>query len=60
MIHFTQSIHGDWVAMYIDGRKVAEGHSLNEYQVLDALGVPYTSEEVDDDPYQDTPYPEEL
>ncbi len=34
----------DWVAMYIDGIKIIEGHSLHYSHVLDALGIPYTQQ----------------
>lgn len=37
---------GDWVAMYVQGQKVLEGHSLREEDVIEALlkPSPYTPE----------------
>jgi hypothetical protein len=32
---------GDWVALYRDGKKVDEGHSLRPGDVLRALGLDY-------------------
>lgn len=29
----------DWTAMYVDGKRVAENHSLSSNDVLNALGV---------------------
>lgn len=34
----------DWVAMYVNGIKVCEGHSLHYSHVLDALGIQYTQQ----------------
>ncbi len=28
---------GDWEALYMDGKLIAEGHSLRAYDVLDAI-----------------------
>ena len=30
----------DWEALYIDGRKILEGHSLRIDEVLEAVGMP--------------------
>jgi hypothetical protein len=35
----------DWIALYLDGIKKAEGHSLSPEHVLGALGIEYTSQE---------------
>lgn len=35
----------DWVALYIDGTKAIDGHSLHWSHVLDALGVRYERRE---------------
>lgn len=32
---------GDWVALYRDGVRVAEGHSLSEGELMRALGVEF-------------------
>lgn len=34
---------GEWVALYVDGEKVVEGHSLSESQILEALGCEFTT-----------------
>ena len=31
----------DWIAMYVDGLKKVEGHSLAYFHILEALGLPY-------------------
>ena len=33
---------GDWEALYVDGEKKREGHSLHWSHVLEALEIPYT------------------
>ena len=38
----------DWEALYIDGKLVKEGHSVETEDVLDVLGIEYTSEYLDD------------
>jgi hypothetical protein len=40
-ITLVASDDGDWIGLYKDGVLEAEGHSLNERQVLEALGIPY-------------------
>jgi hypothetical protein len=42
----------DWVVMYIDNKKVLEGHSLQIAEVLEALGISAT--------YEDAAIPEHL
>lgn len=36
-ITFITSEGGDWIAMYINGSKVAEGHSLSEQEVVNQI-----------------------
>lgn len=50
-VRFITSSDGDWVAMYIDGRQVAEGHSIDGREMLKLCGIKVISEEVDVDPY---------
>jgi len=50
-VHIITDLYGDWIALYKDGSKVAEGHSLDEKQVLDALGIEYTESEISNDEY---------
>lgn len=59
-IHFIKPESGDWVAMYVNGKKVAEGHSLDEYEVVEALGLTYTSDEISDEAAENGGFPEEL
>jgi len=33
----VNDIGGDWIAMYVDGKIVREGHSLSESTVIDLL-----------------------
>jgi hypothetical protein len=33
----------DWIAMYVDGKLAIQQHSLRPEEVLDLLGVKYTS-----------------
>lgn len=44
----TFALTNDWVAMYVNGKKVADGHSLHYIYVLDALGIEYTTKDIDD------------
>lgn len=41
-VHFVSDVGGDWKGVYVDGVLVAEGHSLREEEVLDALDIDYT------------------
>lgn len=60
-VTFLSSLKGDWVAMYVDGKKVNEGHSLPYWEVLDQLGVKFEGREVDSDPYAaDNGFPDRL
>ena len=34
---FVTTESGDWTAMYMDGRLMAEGHTLDAHDVLDAI-----------------------
>lgn len=42
-ITYVMNQDGDWEAIYVDGKLAAQGHSLEVWDVLDALGVKYTS-----------------
>jgi hypothetical protein len=48
---------GDWVGIYVDGKLVREGHSIQEEDVLDAIGIPNKSVWVD---MEDSRLPENL
>ncbi len=37
----------DWSALYIDGVKSIDGHTLHWSHVLDALGIEYDSQEIE-------------
>lgn len=43
----------DWVGLYVNGRLAAEGHSLSEYHVLEALGINQESIECDQEWIED-------
>lgn len=45
-INHVQSSDGDWEALYINGVLKVEGHSLDVYQVLNALGLKFTQHEM--------------
>jgi hypothetical protein len=42
-IKILKSDDGDWVTLVVDGKIVAENHSLDVGQVLDALKIKYES-----------------
>lgn len=49
-IQFVTSTDGDWEGMYIDGKLVAEGHSVSPYEIFAQLlkhipGLTYSSQE---------------
>ena len=48
---------GDWVGIYVDGKLVREDHSIQEEDVLDAIGIPNKSVWVD---MEDSRLPENL
>jgi hypothetical protein len=59
-ITFMHSEGGDWVALYSDGDKIDEGHSLTPEMVLEALEIPFTSIEVKVDEYGEADFPDIL
>ena len=50
-IKILSSTDGDWEALYIDGKKVDEGHSLQVVDVLVACGLTVETKEVECDAY---------
>jgi len=40
---------GDWTALYIDGKKAIENHSLSEREVVEALGIDCECRELSDE-----------
>ena len=46
----------DWTALYVDGKKVAENHSLSEREIFEALGITIREVWVDDDWLEQTGY----
>ena len=42
-IKVLKSDEGDWITLVVDGKIVAENHSLDVEQVLDALKIKYKS-----------------
>lgn len=60
-VHIIDSSDGDWIALYKDGVKVAEGHSIYVTEALEVLGIEFTKEEVDVDPYDpESCFPDKL
>jgi hypothetical protein len=60
-VHFIRSSDGDWVAMYLDGKKVAEGHSLDIVKVALLCGAWVSGVDVDVDEFDpDSAFPEIL
>jgi hypothetical protein len=51
-IHFVHV--DDWVGIYIDGVRVAEGHSFTPEQVLRMLGIEFHSDSAQE--WMDTDY----
>lgn len=37
---------GDWIAIYVNGILVDQGHRLTEKMVLEAVGIPFKSQEL--------------
>lgn len=60
VVHFIKAASGDWIAMYVNGKKAAEGHSLDEVQVIEALGLKVTSVEIGDEEAENGGFPEAL
>lgn len=51
---------GDWEGLYVDGRLVFEGHSIQWRQMLEALDVDYNSFDCDQQWLFDNGLPKEL
>lgn len=45
-IVFRESEDGDWIAMYVDGKKVTENHSLSLFEVLRLAGIDYDCQSI--------------
>lgn len=46
----------DWTALYVDGKKIVENHSLTDKEIFDALGISIREIWVDDDWLDQTGY----
>lgn len=44
-VAFAYSSDGDWMGMYVDGYLVYEGHSIDEREVVKAVGLSFESHE---------------
>ena len=44
----------DWTALYVDGKKIVENHSLTDKEIFDALGITVREIWVDDDWLEET------
>lgn len=42
--HIIRSEDYDWIALYRDGKCVHQGHSIQEEELLDLLGIEHTHE----------------
>lgn len=42
--HIIRSEDYDWIALYRDGECILQGHSIQEEELLDLLGIEYTHE----------------
>lgn len=51
---------GDWEALYLEGVKVLEGHTLQLDRVLDMIGVKAEFSEVIEDENGDAEFPDDL
>lgn len=40
-------VSGDWEGIYVDGKLIAEGHSLDARQTMEAIGVEFEHRETD-------------
>lgn len=56
----VSSVEGDWIGLYVNGRLAAEGHSLSERHVLEALGHKVESRQLDMEQADMTRLPEYL
>lgn len=55
-LHFI--IMDDWIAVYDvgeTGKRLAQGHSLSARDMLDAIGIKYTSEDVPGEYWSEPP-----
>jgi hypothetical protein len=50
----------DWEALYIDGEKALENHSLPTYAIVEAMGYDYEDEYIPEDEVDLTTFPERL
>lgn len=50
---FLKSEDGDWIGLYVNGKLMAEGHSLDPVDLLENLGFDVTREERDADWFDD-------
>lgn len=58
--HVTLAHCDDWVAMYVNGRKVRENHSLSEHEILEALGISFDQRWLDDEWVEEHGMPESV
>jgi hypothetical protein len=47
-IDIVQWDAGDWIALYVDGKLVHEGHSIRGVEMLEYLNIPFDKTEVPD------------
>jgi hypothetical protein len=64
-VELRTSSLGDWIAIYVDGEKKADGHSLHPREILAAVGITPSEQEMPLDdmgmtPDGSDPFPETL
>lgn len=56
-------MNDDWIAIYVDGKKIDEGHNLTATDALDAIAIEYEVQEFNGEPdtvESDEFFPEQL
>jgi hypothetical protein len=48
----------DWCAVYVDGRKIVDGHSVSPFHLLEALGYKVSTIDVMEDEFGEADFPE--
>lgn len=50
----------DWIALFVDGKKAIEGHSLDEADIFNAIGIKMRSIWLEDEWVEEHGFPETL
>ena len=46
---FVNSPDGDWAGVYVDGKLKYQNHTIHKYRLMEALGLRFTTVEVNQD-----------